>query len=150
MRAHSFSFQAMASACELRVVAADAANAERAAQVATAEVRRIEAAYSRYQPSSIIGRINANAGGDWVACDEETLTLLAYAETLFNASDGLFDITSGVLRRAWDFRSGRLPTREELAALLRLVGWQRVRWRRHRLVLTRAGMQLDFGGYVKE
>ena len=31
-----------------------------------------------------------------------------------------------------------------------LVGWQRVRWERPRVVLPRAGMQLDFGGYVKE
>jgi thiamine biosynthesis lipoprotein len=30
------------------------------------------------------------------------------------------------------------------------VGWEKIRWQRPRLVLPLAGMQLDFGGYVKE
>ncbi|OYT91689.1 MAG: thiamine biosynthesis protein ApbE [Burkholderiales bacterium PBB3] len=150
MRAHSFSFQAMASACELRVVAADAATAERAAQAAMAEVRRIEATYSRYQSASIVSRINANAGGDWVECDAETLTLLAYAETLFNASGGLFDITSGILRQAWNFKEARVADPAQLADLYARIGWQHVERDGNQVRLPQAGMELDFGGFGKE
>jgi thiamine biosynthesis lipoprotein len=35
-------------------------------------------------------------------------------------------------------------------ALLEFVGWQRLEWQRPRLVFPRAGMELDFGGIVKE
>ena len=150
MRAHSFSFDAMASACELRVVAADAATAERAAQAAITEVRRVEATYSRYQPASVVSRINANAGGNWVACDDETLTLLAYAETLFNASGGLFDITSGILRQAWNFKEARVADSAQLAQLCTRIGWQQLERDGHQVRLPRAGMEIDFGGFGKE
>ena len=150
MHGFAFNFEAMASACALRVVAPDATTAERAAQAAMAEVRRIEATYSRYQPTSIVGRINANAGGDWVECDEETHTLLAYAETLFNASGGLFDITSGILRQAWDFKQARLADPTHLRELCARIGWQKVERDGNRVRLPLAGMEIDFGGFGKE
>jgi thiamine biosynthesis lipoprotein len=59
-------------------------------------------------------------------------------------------VTSGVLRRAWTFDGGtRLPTQAEIDALLPLVGWDKVQWRRPKLRLL-PGMQLDFGGIGKE
>ena len=38
-----------------------------------------------------------------------------FADHLHGQSRGLFDITSGVLRRAWDFHQARVPTDAELA-----------------------------------
>jgi thiamine biosynthesis lipoprotein len=65
-------------------------------------------------------------------------------------SDGRFDITSGVLRKAWVFDGGqRVPTRAEIEALLPLVGWQKAQWARPMITL-RPGMQIDFGGIGKE
>ena len=101
---HRTTFDAMASRCELRIGAPDAQAAERLAQQAIAEVRRIETKYSRYRPDSIVSRINAAAGLESVECDDETVALFGYAEALYQASGGLFDITSGVLRRAWNLR----------------------------------------------
>ena len=85
-----------------------------------------------------------------IEVDPETAALLDYAQTAWEESDGLFDPTSGVLRRVWDFRSGKLPSPESVAKTLQDVGWQRLDWRGRRLRLPRAGMQLDFGGFVKE
>jgi thiamine biosynthesis lipoprotein len=65
-------------------------------------------------------------------------------------SDGLFDATSGTLRKAWDFRAKRLPDAGQVLALLPLVGWQHVRWKDRRIELPIAGMELDFGGFGKE
>lgn len=93
-------FEAMASQCDIRLVASNEDEARRLAQSAIDEVKRIEFKYSRYRSDSIISQINFSAGKEAVECDEETLALLRYAETLFQASEGLFDITSGVLRRA--------------------------------------------------
>ncbi|WP_088278399.1 FAD:protein FMN transferase [Ideonella sp. A 288] len=150
MHVFRHAFAAMASPCEVVLAADGPVQARALAQQAEAEVRRIECAYSRYRPDSIVSRLNAAAGGAPVECDDETLALLDYADTLHAASDGLFDITSGVLRRAWNFRQPRVPDSAELDALCRLVGWARVE-RNGRLVrLPQAGMEIDFGGIGKE
>lgn len=144
-------FKAMGSPCALHVDASDRDAAESLFSAVTAEVARLEQKYTRYRDDSLTSRINHSAGdARGVEVDDETAALLDYADTAFAASEGRFDLTSGILRRAWDFRSGRLPAREEIAALLSRVGWQRVRWKRPRVVLTRPGMEIDFGGLVKE
>lgn len=123
---------------------------ESVADAAIAEVRRLEEKYSRYREDSLASAINRSAGDpEGLAVDAETGSLLDYADTAHRQSDGLFDPTSGVLRRAWSRETTRLPRPEELAALLERVGWQRVDWSSPRLVLP-AGMELDFGGFVKE
>ena len=141
----------MGSPCALHVDAPDRDAAQRVFAAVVDEVARLEQKYTRYRDDSLTSRINRSAGdARGIEVDDETAALLDYAETAFAASDGRFDLTSGILRRAWDFRSGRLPAQGEITALLSCVGWQRVRWKRPRLVLPRAGMQLDFGGLVKE
>ena len=147
---YRFPFEAMASRCEIRLAAPDGGTAEELARAASAEVRRIERTYSRYRADSIVGRINAAAGRHRVECDDETWQLLAYADHLYGASGGLFDITSGVLRRAWDFRKPRVPGPDELAPLLALVDWAAVRREDGAVFLPRAGMEIDFGGFGKE
>jgi thiamine biosynthesis lipoprotein len=142
-------FRAMGSPCEV-LLEGPAASLD-AAQCAVREVQRIEARYSRYQAGSVLSRINAAAGtGEVTLVDEETAALLDFAAALHARSGGLFDITSGVLRRAWDFRADLLPSQRELDALLPLIGWQQVRWRDGGVSLPRAGMELDFGGFGKE
>jgi thiamine biosynthesis lipoprotein len=139
----------MANPCEVHVASADRALAERVLSVVAAEAARIEAKFSRYRSGNIVDRINT-ARGQTVVVDEETARLLDYAQKLFELSDGKFDITSGVLRRAWQFDgSDRIPTREAVRALLGSVGWGRARWHAPELTL-RDGMQIDFGGIGKE
>ncbi len=151
MRCHTYTFTAMGSPCELRLYAADRAQTDVAATRAKAEIARLETAYSRYRDDSITARINAAAGdAEGIEVDEETAGLLDYAAAAYEQSDGLFDLTSGVLRRAWNFKSERIPRKKEIAELLPLVGWDKVLWRRPRMALPIAGMELDFGGFVKE
>jgi thiamine biosynthesis lipoprotein len=146
-----YPFQAMGSSCELRLYALERAQAEALAEAGIAEVRRLERKYSRYRDDSTTAAINRSAGdAQGLEVDDETAALLDYAGICWEQSGGLFDITSGVLRRAWDFKSSRLPAQAEIDALRPRIGWQRVRWRRPRLALPVAGMELDFGGYVKE
>jgi FAD:protein FMN transferase len=135
---------------EVRIAAASGAQAFGLAQLASQEVRRIEEKYSRYRPDSIASLINASAGGPWVSCDEETLSLISYGEALYQASKARFDMTSGVLRRAWDFRSAQLPTTGKLLELLALVDWTLLERQGGRVRLQRPGMELDFGGIGKE
>ncbi len=144
-------FDAMASSNEIVVAGMDADEAHAALCAAAAEVSRIEAKFSRYRAESSIARINALAGSDFpIAVDAETAGLLDFSGRLFELSDGLFDITSGLLRRAWDFRRPRVPTQAELTPLLALIGWCQVEWDGRQVRLARAGMELDFGGIGKE
>jgi len=148
---YGFEFRAMGTLCRLRVCAPSVQVATQAAERAVAEVRRLEFKYSRYRADSIVSRINTAAGnGEPVVVDQETAALLNFAAQLHLHSDGLFDITSGVLRRVWDFGSGRLPADDAVRALLPLVGWQQVRWDGEVISLPQAGMELDFGGFAKE
>lgn len=146
-------FGAMASRCEVRLLAADLAEARRLAQAAIDEVRRIEAKYSRYRDDSVTSRINRGAGA-WVGVDAETASLLAFGAALWRDSGGRFDLTSGVLRRAWDFKARRVPSAAEIEALLPCVGWDKVEIEggetEARVRFVQAGMEIDFGGIGKE
>jgi len=146
-----FGFAAMACNCEIRIAGLALDQARLLADSAITEVRRIEAKYSRYRQHSLLSRINAAAGqGEPLAMDRETGELLNFAAQLHTFSDGLFDLTSGVLRRAWDFKAARLPEAGRLEALLPLVGWSKVHWQDGRILLPLAGMEIDFGGIGKE
>jgi thiamine biosynthesis lipoprotein len=142
-------FQAMASPCEVHVAAAGRAVAERIVALAAAEARRIEAKYSRYRRGNVIDTINT-AQGRTVLVDDETARLFDYAAQLHTLSDGKFDVTSGVLRRAWAFDgSDRVPSRKTVATLLPIVGWDKVRWQAPHITLA-PGMEVDLGGIGKE
>ncbi len=144
-------FKAMGGPCCLRLDANDDVMAKRAIAAAVAEVVRLEKKYSRYLDDSLTSQINRAAGaGVPVPIDHETSALLSYANTVWEESQGLFDLTSGVLRLAWDFKSGRCPNQLEIDALLPLVGWDLVQREEGSVYLPRAGMELDFGGCVKE
>lgn len=141
-------FSAMASPCELLLEAADESLARRIGESVAAEAWRIERKYSRYRPDSIVALLNR--GGRPVDLDPETLLLLQFAARCHELSDGAFDITSGVLRRAWKFDgSGRFPAPAEVAALRGKIGFERLQLQGNRLRVP-AGMELDFGGIGKE
>lgn len=147
----SLSFRAMGSPCALTLHADERAHAQAAAVAVRADVERLEARYSRYRADSLLSQINAVAArGGAIDVDEETAQLLHYAATCHAESGGLFDVTSGVLRRAWRFDRAELPTPEALADALAHVGWQRLVWRAPRLEFPAPGLELDFGGIVKE
>jgi thiamine biosynthesis lipoprotein len=150
MPAYRVPFRAMASRCEVVLAADSEADANRLAGIAIAEVLRIETAYSRYRPDSVVSRINGQAGRAFVECDDETLRLLDFADQLYQESAGLFDITSGVLRRAWDFKAARVPDAQELSVCTACIGWPRLERRGRAVRLPQPGMELDFGGFGKE
>ena len=144
-------FHAMASDCAVHVQAETPAASAMIAIAAEAEVGRIEARYSRYRADSELKRINdvATAGGA-TDIDPETAGLIGYAMACFQSSGGAFDITSGLLRQAWNFKGSRLPEQREIEALLSRIGLDKVTLSDGRLSFAQAGMELDFGGLGKE
>jgi FAD:protein FMN transferase len=142
-------FRAMASPCEILLEQQDMALCQQLTLLAAAEAERIEQKYSRYRPDSVLSQLNANAG-QWQTLDNETLQLLQFADSCYQLSDGLFDISSGILRKVWQFDgSARIASQAQIDALLPYVGWHRVALNQQQLFLP-SGMELDLGGIAKE
>lgn len=142
-------FSAMACPCEALIDTLDASVARRAAIAVSAEAWRVERKFSRYLTDNIVYAMNT-AAGRTIEVDDETARLLDFSVSLYHASDGLFDITSGVLRHVWHFDGGnRLPEHSVVRKMLKKVGWQRVRWQPPDIQMP-PGMEIDFGGIGKE
>jgi thiamine biosynthesis lipoprotein len=142
-------FTAMASPCEVLMEVDGEQVARQILDAVATEAARIEAKFSRYSEDNIIARINS-ADGKAIDVDNETARLIDFAEQLFQMSDGLFDITSGVLRQVWRFDgSDRVPEKNAVDELLHRVGWQKTDWKNNQLRLDK-GMEIDLGGVGKE
>ncbi len=145
----SASFHAMASPCELLIATTDEALAGEISERGVAEVKRIENKYSRYVKDNLCYAIN-NAKGKCTDIDEECYRLLTFAQTCFELSEGMFDLTSGVLRRVWTFDgSDRIPQQSDIDSILPFMGWEKVVFN-ERTIQMRSGMEIDFGGIGKE
>lgn len=143
------SFFAMAGICEILIDTNDAALAKKMGNAAAFETWRIQDKYSRYNRDSLCGEMNAKAGQS-IDIDTETYQLLQFAHQCYEMSDGAFDITSGVLRKAWHFDgSDNIPSKTDVNQLLKYVGWQHVDYSSTHFSMKK-GMEIDFGGFGKE
>lgn len=146
-----FPFKALGSACDIQLYSSTKTQAQHIANLIIADVLRIEHKYSRYREDSVLTAINRVAEqGSSIQVDEETVALLNYADTCFQQSEGLFDISSGVLREVWDFKSQVIPRQKQITAVLARIGWDKVILAGDSLSFAEKGMQLDFGGIGKE
>ncbi|MDH3389044.1 MAG: FAD:protein FMN transferase [Gammaproteobacteria bacterium] len=138
----------MASPCEVLIECDRTTQARGLIAIAQQEAERIEHKFSRYRDDNIVHRINS--GGERIAVDEETARLLDFAQNCYDLSDGWFDITSGILRRAWRFGDGaQIPGQNAIDRLLPHIGWEKVTWKKPGLTVPE-GMEIDFGGIGKE
>lgn len=142
-------FRAMASPCEVHIELGSRKRAVQLVELARQEALRVEQVFSRYRKDNLVHVINTSNGTP-VRVDEEMARMIDFANLSYELSDGLFDITSGVLRKAWTFDgSDRIPSVETVGSLLAHVGWPRISWNYPEITLP-AGMQIDFGGIAKE
>ena len=142
-------FTAMASPCEVLMEVSDKAEAEVIFNAVADEAVRIETKFSRYRNDNKVYEIN-NAAGKTVAVDVETARLIDFSNELHHLSEGLFDITSGALRKVWRFDgSDNVPAASEVEAILENIGWHKVQWQDQQLTLQK-GMEIDLGGVGKE
>jgi len=142
-------FTAMASPCEVLSPWTTTDAALELGRLAADEAWRVERKFSRYRTDSVTAKIHDNRDRR-IEVDSETASLIDFAGRCFDLSDGLFDITSGVLRYAWKFDgSDRVPEPAAIERLLPLIGFSKLRWHPPHLVLP-AEMELDFGGIGKE
>lgn len=102
----------------------DAAAAGVLLDAVLAEMRRIEAQYSPYIEQSELSRLNREAGRDWVTTTPEMIELLAKSEQVSRMTGGAFDITYASVGRYYDYREGRRPGDDVLAAGLDAINYE--------------------------
>jgi len=139
----------MANVCEILLRSDDLDHCHSIAKTAIQETYRIETKYSRYLKRNVTGQMN-QSNGKPVAIDQETYQLLEYARNLFELSDGLFDISSGVLRKIWRFTPGsEPPSKQQVRALVANIGFQKIRYDQKVYIMPEK-MEIDLGGIGKE
>jgi thiamine biosynthesis lipoprotein len=148
---HELSFAALGSPCRIRF-AAKPAEAKAVPQAVIGWVAEFEARYSRFIPTSLVSRITAAAGQEWVETDPETDQLLALCHEAHFITRGTFDPTALPLIKLWDWKANPpvVPDDAAIEAAMKKVGWRKVQRTPGKVFLPETGMALDLGGIGKE
>lgn len=146
------SFHAMGTLCRVSLVEPSRAVANDFLAQLLDQVADFEAKFSRFLDSSLISRINAAAGKQWVEVDEQTDRLLALCGEMVFFTNNAFDPTALPLIRLWNWKANPpvVPDDDTIRAASEFVGWNKVQRRPGAVFLPRPGMCLDLGGIGKE
>lgn len=140
-------FHAMACPCEILIDSTDHNQIQHVAYACWEEVNRIEETYSRYRTDNLIYTLNQ---GKTVTLSDEARMLFAYAQHCFTLSEGLFDITTGIYRKIWNFTEHKtIPTHTQINQCAKNVGFSKLHYTPPQLTVPQ-GMEIDFGGFAKE
>ncbi|TRX55801.1 FAD:protein FMN transferase [Thalassomonas sp. M1454] len=146
----TYQFKGMGSPCEFRLIGPTEALIDEAFELGKSEVARLEQKYSRYQTTSFLSQINQQAGKQAIDLDSESQALFSYAKQAYDLSDGLFDVTSGVMRNVWDMNSSAKPDTSKIDYWLNYVGFEKIDFSQNCIYVPEPNMQIDLGGIVKE
>lgn len=113
-----------------------------------AELNRVDASLSMFNPESTISRINR---GEQTQTDALMDSLWLIVEQVAEATGGAFDPTCAPLVNAWGFgfKHDTLPTDHEVDSLKALVGWRRIRMADGECQKEDPRMVLDFSAVAK-
>lgn len=126
--------------------------AELATREAAAEAERIHHLMSTHDPQSPLSHVNQAAGRTPLAVDWRIREVVARSLTFSHRSDGLFDVTTLPLLKAWGFRNYRFdePVDEKrVRRALEVVGYRQIELDDTHLGLKRSGAAIDLGGIAK-
>jgi len=141
----------MGSPFEITVLAESEAEARHLIEAAFAEIDRLEAMISSWQPQSQTSAINRAAGGDGVVVSQELFNLIRRSLKISQLTDGAFDITFAGVGNLWDLSSGRLPNPMKVKQALALVDYHAVELnpKTREVRLSRPGVRIGFGAIGK-
>lgn len=130
------------------------ANAQKAANEASARIKKLDALWTINQPGGDINKLNRNAGQGFVKLEPETIDLLTKARQISDLSGGAaLDITVAPLVKAWGIGTdkARIPSDQEIRRLAALVNYRDVKIDRagNLASLARTGQMVDLGGIAK-
>lgn len=133
---------------------ADNPRPPKALVLAFKEMERIDSVFSMHKQTSVISKINRNAGIKPVKVNFEVFSLIRRAINYSIKYDSLFDISVGPITNLWGFSTNAepaLPHTGEIKKILPLVGFFKIRLNDSdsTCYLPQEGMMLDLGGLAK-
>jgi len=128
--------------------------AKEGANVAFAEVERLNAILSDYDPESELSRLSDTSGsGQHIALSDDLFSVLDASQKLARQTAGAFDVTIGPCVRLWRIARFRkaFPLTEKLAEVRKAVGFRHlnISHTKQTALLEVPNMVLDLGGIAK-
>lgn len=113
-----------------------------------AELQKVDASLSMFNPQSTISRINRSETDE---ADEMLREVLQLSFAINEATDGAFDPTVAPLVNAWGFgfKSGHLPDSTQVDSLRALVGLSGIHLQKNQLTKDNPLSVLDFSAIAK-
>ncbi len=127
-------------------------NGEELLNLAVDEVKRIEDILTEFSDKSQTTMINQSAGIRPVTVDQEVYEIIKRSKEISGITQGAFDITSGLLKRMYNFKGQQftLPDEARLTEALKCVGYKNISLLDgHRVYLTKPNMHIGFGAIGK-
>ncbi len=116
------------------------------------EVRRIEDLITEFNEDSETALINSHAGIGPIQVSDEVYQLLLRCVKISGLTGGHFDITTGILKKLYNFRNTefQMPLQKDIHKCLELTGYKKIRFlKNNRVFLERKGMHIGFGAIGK-
>jgi FAD:protein FMN transferase len=116
-------------------------------------LEELEEAISFFRPTSQLSRVNLLAAEEPVEVSQPFFDLLRLAMTLYEETEGAYDITAAPLWEVWGFarRKGEIPSQAQLAEARSLVGghWVELDPARQTVRFRRPGVRINLGSIGK-
>jgi FAD:protein FMN transferase len=124
-----------------------------AATEALDEIDRIESRLTVFRETSEVTVVNSEAAKRSIEVSQDLFDLLMLCQSLYEKTDGAFDVTSGPLTRCWGFlrRQGRLPSPAEIDHAMSVVGSDKLLLdeTKRTVRFAREGMEINLGSIGK-
>lgn len=113
-----------------------------------AQLKSVNDALSMFDKKSIITAVNNN---ELVKLNDMFVNVFKLAQSISEDTDGAFDITVAPLVNAWGFgyKSGALPTQQDIDSIRAFVGYQKVKLSGMRIQKEDARLTLDCSAIAK-
>ncbi len=113
-----------------------------------AELQRVDATLSMFNPHSVIAKINSNKS---MEANDMFLEVYDMARRISVNTDGAFDATVAPLVNAWGFgfKGGRMPTPAQVDSIRQFVGYRKVSVEHLQVKKADPRLMLDFSAIAK-
>jgi thiamine biosynthesis lipoprotein len=152
MKEYSTDIRLMGSDFQFIITADSDKSGRELLQDCIAEVRRIEKLLTEFDENSETALINNHAGIRAVQVSVETHQLLQRCIQISKLTGGSFDITTGILKKLYNFRNTvfEMPSYQKIAAGLGVTGYEKIKLlSNNRVYLEMKGMHIGFGAIGK-
>ncbi|MBN8642733.1 MAG: FAD:protein FMN transferase [Flavobacteriales bacterium] len=147
---HKKKLSMLGSPFEITVIAKDTIEGNYFADLAVAEVKRIENQISDWIPTTQISEINKNAGKKAIKVDDEVFELVQRAIKISKLTNGAFDISYASMDKIWKFDGTmkEMPSPEAIKKSVEKIGYQNIILddKQKTIFLKLEGMKLGLGG----